>query len=57
MGYLPRDLLMSDGFVQRGCQMLSCLASELKDAPPVLVGAATRTQPISDDHCTIAPSC
>ena len=41
MGYLPRDLLMSSGFVQRSCQMLSCLATELKDAPPVLVGAAT----------------
>jgi NAD+ synthase/NAD+ synthase (glutamine-hydrolysing) len=41
MGYLPRDLLMSDGFVQRSCQMLSCLATELKDAPAVLVGAAT----------------
>ncbi len=41
MGYLPRDLLMSDGFVQRSCQMLGCLASELKDAPAVLVGAAT----------------
>jgi len=39
MGYLPRDLLMSDGFVQRSCQMLSCLAVELKDAPAVLVGA------------------
>ena len=41
MGYLPRDLLMSSGFVQRSCQMLSCLASELKDAPAVLVGSAT----------------
>jgi NAD+ synthase/NAD+ synthase (glutamine-hydrolysing) len=41
MGYLPRDLLMSDGFVQRSCRMLSCLAAELKDAPAVLVGAAT----------------
>ncbi|HEY2846050.1 MAG TPA: NAD+ synthase [Bryobacteraceae bacterium] len=41
MGYLPRDLLMSDGFVQRSCQMLSGLAAELKDAPPVLVGLAT----------------
>ena len=41
MGYLPRDLLMSNGFVQRSCQMLSGLAAELKDAPPVLVGVAT----------------
>jgi len=41
MGYLPRDLLMSDGFVQRSCHMLACLASELKDGPAVLVGAAT----------------
>ncbi|HSP70072.1 MAG TPA: NAD+ synthase [Bryobacteraceae bacterium] len=41
MGYLPRDLLMSSGFVQRSCQMLSSLAAELKDAPPALVGVAT----------------
>jgi NAD+ synthase (glutamine-hydrolysing) len=41
MGYLPRDLLMSSGFVQRSCEMLASLATELKDAPPVLVGAAT----------------
>ena len=41
MGYLPRDLLMSSGFVQRSCQMTSALAVELKDAPPVLVGVAT----------------
>jgi NAD+ synthase (glutamine-hydrolysing) len=41
MGYLPRDLLMSSGFVQRSCQMISSLAVELKDAPPVLVGVAT----------------
>ena len=41
MGYLPRDLLMSDGFVQRSCQMLADLATELRDAPAVLVGAAT----------------
>jgi NAD+ synthase (glutamine-hydrolysing) len=41
MGYLPRDLLMSSGFVQRSCQMISSLAKELQDAPPVLVGVAT----------------
>jgi NAD+ synthase/NAD+ synthase (glutamine-hydrolysing) len=41
MGYLPRDLLMSQGFVRRGCQMLTRLAAELKDAPPLLVGVAT----------------
>lgn len=41
MGYLPRDLLMSRGFVQRGCEELSRIALELKDAPPVLVGIAT----------------
>ena len=41
MGYLPRDLLMSNGFIQRSCQMLSSLAAELKDAPAVLVGSAT----------------
>ena len=41
MGYLPRDLLMSQGFVRRACQMLTCVAADLKDAPPLLVGVAT----------------
>ena len=41
MGYLPRDLLMSAGFVRRSCQELSRMAAELADAPPLLVGVAT----------------
>ncbi len=41
MGYLPRDLLMSRGFIERGCRALTQMAAELKDAPAVLVGAAT----------------
>jgi NAD+ synthase (glutamine-hydrolysing) len=41
MGYLPRDLLMSSGFVRRGCQALAKLAGELRDGPPLLVGVAT----------------
>jgi NAD+ synthase (glutamine-hydrolysing) len=41
MGYLPRDLLMSHGFVKRSCEMLHAMAHELADAPPVLVGVAT----------------
>ena len=41
MGYLPRDLLMSRGFVRRGCQELGCIAAELAGAPPLLVGVAT----------------
>ena len=41
MGYLPRDLLMSRGFIRRGCQELAHIAAELKDAPPLLVGVAT----------------
>jgi NAD+ synthase/NAD+ synthase (glutamine-hydrolysing) len=41
MGYLPRDLLMSRGFVQRSCQELGRIARELQDAPPLLVGVAT----------------
>jgi NAD+ synthase/NAD+ synthase (glutamine-hydrolysing) len=41
MGYLPRDLLMSRGFVRRAGDMLAGLAQELKDAPPLLVGVAT----------------
>jgi len=41
MGYLPRDLLMSQGFVRRAGEMLAGLAEDLRDAPPVLVGVAT----------------
>jgi NAD+ synthase/NAD+ synthase (glutamine-hydrolysing) len=41
MGYLPRDLLMSQGFVRRAGEMLAGLAEDLKDAPPLLVGVAT----------------
>ncbi|MBZ5579967.1 MAG: NAD+ synthase [Acidobacteriia bacterium] len=41
MGYLPRDLLMNRGFVQRGCQMLASLAAGLAQAPALLVGVAT----------------
>ena len=41
MGYLPRDLLMNRGFVRKSCEELGRIASELKDAPPVLVGVAT----------------
>jgi NAD+ synthase (glutamine-hydrolysing) len=41
MGYLPRDLLMSRGFVQRSCLMLNAIAEELRDAPALLVGLAT----------------
>jgi len=41
MGYLPRDLLMSPGFVRRSCRELTRLAGDLKDAPPLLVGVAT----------------
>ena len=41
MGYLPRDLLMNQGFVRRSGEKLAQLANELKDAPPLLVGVAT----------------
>jgi NAD+ synthase (glutamine-hydrolysing) len=41
MGYLPRDLLMNQGFVRRSCQALREIASELRSAPPLLVGVAT----------------
>ena len=41
MGYLPRDLLMSHGFIRRGCQKLQEMASQLAGSPPVLVGVAT----------------
>src|SRR5947208_2272348 len=38
VGYLPRDLLLDDGFVRRSWDVLADLAHELKDLPPVLVG-------------------
>jgi NAD+ synthase/NAD+ synthase (glutamine-hydrolysing) len=41
MGYLPRDLLMSQGFVRRAGDILAGLAKDLKNAPPLLVGVAT----------------
>ena len=41
MGYLPRDLLMNQGFVRRSCQALREIAAELASAPPLLAGVAT----------------
>ena len=41
MGYLPRDLLMTRGFVRRADAMIDGLAAELKGAPPALIGVAT----------------
>jgi len=42
MGYLPRDLLMSQGFVDRAYRMLEQMAAELRGAPALLVGLATK---------------
>jgi NAD+ synthase/NAD+ synthase (glutamine-hydrolysing) len=41
MGYLPRDLLMSQGFVRRAGEELQRMAAGLADGPPLLVGLAT----------------
>jgi NAD+ synthase/NAD+ synthase (glutamine-hydrolysing) len=41
MGYLPRDLLMNQGFVRRSCQMLGRIAADVASGPPLLVGIAT----------------
>jgi len=38
VGYLPRDLLLSRGFVQRSWDALESLAREAADLAPVLVG-------------------
>src|SRR5471030_2535848 len=38
VGYLPRDLLLSDGFVRRSWDALADLARAAADLPPVLVG-------------------
>ncbi len=41
MGYLPRDLLMSRGFVRRGEEALHRMAADLAGGPPLMVGLAT----------------
>jgi len=41
MGYLPRDLLMSQGFVERAYRTLQRMAAEVRAAPALLVGLAT----------------
>jgi NAD+ synthase (glutamine-hydrolysing) len=38
VGYLPRDLLLNPGFVQRAWEVLGALAADARDLPPVLVG-------------------
>ena len=38
VGYLPRDLLLSAGFVRHAWEVAADLARQLEDAPPVLVG-------------------
>src|SRR5471032_3013141 len=38
VGYLPRDLLLSDGFVRHSWDVLGTLAREAADLPPLLVG-------------------
>jgi NAD+ synthase/NAD+ synthase (glutamine-hydrolysing) len=41
MGYLPRDLLLSKGFVRHGREILEEMARELAHGPALLVGVAT----------------
>jgi NAD+ synthase/NAD+ synthase (glutamine-hydrolysing) len=41
MGYLPRDLLMSEGFVRRAGEKMASMARELRGGAPLLVGVAT----------------
>ena len=41
MGYLPRDLLMSEGFVRRAGEKMVSMAAELRGSAPLLVGVAT----------------
>lgn len=44
LGYPPRDLLLSGGFIARSLQALNELARELKGLPPTLVGFAEPTR-------------
>ena len=41
MGYLPRDLLLSAGFVRHGREMLAQIACAMAGGPALLVGVAT----------------
>lgn len=41
MGYMPRDLLMNNGFVRHAYELALTMAKDLASAPPVLVGTAT----------------
>ncbi len=41
MGYLPRDLLLSAGFVRQGREMLAQIAAAVAGGPALLVGVAT----------------
>ena len=40
VGYLPRDLLLSEGFVRRSWEVLEQLAQDASELPPALVGLA-----------------
>jgi NAD+ synthase/NAD+ synthase (glutamine-hydrolysing) len=44
LGYPPRDLLLQQGFIEQSWEALARLASELREAPPVLVGVAEPNQ-------------
>ena len=41
LGYLPRDLLLDEAFIEAGLETLDRLAARLSDTIPVLVGTAT----------------
>jgi NAD+ synthase (glutamine-hydrolysing) len=40
LGYLPKDLLLSEGFINRSLEILEKLALRLDKFPPVLIGTA-----------------
>jgi NAD+ synthase/NAD+ synthase (glutamine-hydrolysing) len=42
LGYPPRDLLLNSDFVERSWDVLRCLAEEVRELPPLLVGLAER---------------
>jgi NAD+ synthase (glutamine-hydrolysing) len=44
IGYLPKDLLLSESFVSRSLEILEQLASRLRTYPPILVGLAEPNQ-------------
>ena len=54
VGYLPRDLLLSTGFVGHSWEVLEALARDAARLPPALVGLPSRTRQTKDGRFSTA---